>query len=89
MIANLAESWRDRESGLATELQNAAQKEPSASKKSRKLKLEENACVTHERFGEGVITQLSGKGEDATVTILFDGEQERTFLLSLVQDKLS
>ncbi len=29
-----------------------------------------------------------GDGAEAKITILFDGEQERTFLLALVQDKL-
>lgn len=98
MIATLAESWRDRESGLATELQqagldtfasggNAAGKDNGAA--LQLAELAEGQRVRHERFGEGVVTGVEGSGAEATISVLFDGEQSRTFLASLVQDKLA
>ena len=45
--------------------------------------------VYHDHFGAGVVTGLFGKGDEATISILFDGDQERTFLVTLVQEKLS
>ena len=38
--------------------------------------------------GPGVITALNGEDAEATISILFDAAEERTFLLALVQDKL-
>lgn len=85
MMANLTEAWRDRElvSGLAPE--------PLPTPAATTLTAADLAAgqrVTHERFGPGVITALGGDGAEATVSILFDGEQERTFLIALIQDKL-
>ena len=45
--------------------------------------------VQHTRFGPGVVTDLDGSGSEAKITILFDADQPRTFLASLVADKLS
>lgn len=87
MMANLAESWRDREAGLAATLQASTRPVPSPSGPGlENLSLHQR--VRHERYGEGIITGLQGDGEEATVTILFDAEQERTFLVALVRDKL-
>lgn len=94
MLANLAESWRDRELGSVVEPEPT---KPIPKKVQRKLsaELSEGRRVAHSKFGPGVITALStpsdngDSSDDATVTILFDGEQERTFLLSLIYDKLS
>lgn len=97
MMATLAESWRDRESGLATELQKSGLDTFSGGKTSagdgagqtlQLRELREGQRVRHERFGEGAITDVAGDGPDAMISILFDGEQSRTFLASLVQDKL-
>jgi hypothetical protein len=88
MMANLAESWRDREldggSGLPPEPlpipANAAAALPPLAVGQR---------VQHVKFGAGVVTALNGKGVEATVSILFDGDQERTFLAALIADKLT
>ena len=90
MMANLAESWRDRETGIATELQQASAAVQNGSKKrKRKVKsFSTEQRVRHERFGEGTITGVNGEGEEATLSILFDAAEERTFLASLVQAKL-
>lgn len=88
MMANLAESWRDRDlnGGLALPPEplpipaDAAATLPPLAVGQR---------VQHVKFGEGVITALNGSGVESTITILFDGEQERTFLAALVADKLS
>lgn len=87
MLANLAESWRDRDldggQGLPPEplpipVDAVAALPPLAV----------GQRVHHVKFGDGVITALNGSGIEATVAILFDGEQARTFLLALVADKL-
>ena len=93
MMANLAESWRDREAGIATELQQSSLANQAngsgAKRKARKFKtFEVGTPVTHKRFGEGTIIGVSGVGEEATVSIDFGDEQARTFLISLVADKL-
>lgn len=85
MMANLAESWRDREAGPPP----APKPPPVPAVKAVAVgKLKAGRRVAHERFGPGVITARSDNGAEAKITILFDGEQERTFLLALVQDKL-
>lgn len=98
MLATLAESWRDRESSLATELQQAGSDTFGAGASSsgadaavilELTELLEGQRVRHERFGEGVVTDVAGSGPDAMISIRFDGEQSRTFLASLVQDKLA
>jgi hypothetical protein len=94
MMATLAESWRDRESGLATELQQAGADTfadaPGAALGSASVAAYESGQrVRHARFGEGVITEVNGSGADATISIRFQGEDARTFLASLVQDKLA
>lgn len=89
MLANLAEAWRDRESGFSFSTTPPAESSP-ASKKPKKLpKLALDQRVRHEKFGDGVITGLTGEGDDRRVSILFDAAQERTFLLSIVAEKLS
>ena len=91
-LATLAESWRDREAGISTELQQsstAAAKKVDGVKAARKFKtLDEGQRVMHVNFGEGVITALGGKGTEMRISILFDGDRERTFLAALVADKL-
>lgn len=89
MMATLAEGWRDRESGLAAELQQAGADTFSAAADPATITMYESGQrVRHTRFGEGVVTGTEGSGAEATISILFDGEQARTFLASLVQDKL-
>ncbi len=85
MAANLAESWRDREAAPPPAPEPLPMPALTAIA-AADLKI--GGRVVHERFGPGVITAREGEGAEATVTILFDGEQERTFLLALVQDKL-
>jgi hypothetical protein len=87
MLANLAEAWRDREldggpalppEPLPITMDAAASLPP----------LEVGQRVHHAKFGAGVVTALSGSGIDATISILFDGDQVRTFLAALVAGKL-
>jgi hypothetical protein len=88
MMGNLAESWRDRESGIGGEPAPAAPPVKSPTNRHRPA-YAAGQRVQHERFGAGVITDMNGEGDDATLTILFDGDQQRTFLMSLVGEKLS
>ena len=97
MLSTLAERWRDREAGLVVDLAKDEQEE-KPKRRRRALKLREGLRVVHGHFGEGVITEMKGEGDDAMISILFDPAQEaeeaaeavpaRTFLSSLVQDKL-
>jgi hypothetical protein len=86
MMATLAESWRDREVGGVTQVPEPL---PMPATTAPLPPLSVGRRVHHARFGPGVITELEGSGADAKITILFDGEQPRTFLASLVADKLS
>jgi len=91
-LATLAESWRDREAGISTELQQSstlADKKANGAKAARKFKkLDAGQRIAHSHFGAGVITAVDGKGAEVRISILFDGDRERTFLASLVVGKL-
>ncbi len=97
MLTTLAERWRDREAGLVVDLAKDKGQDPKP-KRRKALKLREGLRVVHGHFGEGVITEMKGEGDDAMISILFDPAPEaesameavpaRTFLSSLVQDKL-
>ena len=88
MMANLAESYRDRELGLIHAA--TAPEEPVKRPAGKAFRPRDGERVRHERFGDGVVTAMvPDTDNDTRITILFDAAQERTFLLSLVQDKLS
>jgi hypothetical protein len=82
-LQSLSDAWRDRELSYS-----APAPAPPAANGTLFVPAEEQR-VRHERFGEGVVVALVDAPEnDKRITILFDGEQQRTFLLSLVQGKL-
>jgi hypothetical protein len=89
MMANLSDSWRDREFGLATPPAPLPMPSPARGAAPPTLRLFEGQRVAHAKYGAGVVTAFGGTGDDARVSILFDADQERTFLLNLVQDKLT
>jgi hypothetical protein len=86
MINNLAEAWRDRETGLSADAHIAP---PPLASPASPFVCVVGQRVRHQRFGDGVITALTPSEQDTHVSILFDGAEERTFLSSLVYDKLS
>jgi hypothetical protein len=86
MMANLAESWRDRDLDGGTGLPPEPLPMPTAVPLPP---LAVGQRVQHVKFGEGVITALNGSGIEATISILFDADQERTFLAALIADKLT
>lgn len=95
MLETLAASYRDHEVN-AVPVDPEPLPMPAQSPAQRKLlsKLTVGMRVEHTKFGVGVITELNGNGDlatnpDATITILFDADQPRTFLVPLVADKLS
>lgn len=91
MLSTLSEGWRDREAGLAVELQQSVQEEkPAPSPKVLRAlaKLQSGQRVVHSHFGNGVVTAIEGEAEEQKITILFDADRERTFLLNRVADKL-
>ncbi|MGL4647866.1 MAG: hypothetical protein ACRC1H_00555 [Caldilineaceae bacterium] len=84
MLANLSDAWRDREAGFSASLVPLPPPPPP-----RNISLAEGQRVRHEKFGDGVVTALlAAENNDKKITILFDAQQERTFLLSLVHQKL-
>lgn len=83
VMATLAESWRDREIGMAQALQTVSTK-PQQHKAPVSYVVGQR--VQHERFGVGTVTKLNEAGE---LSISFDASQERTFRSDLVQDKLT
>jgi hypothetical protein len=85
MQATLADSWRDREATLANLVMEPA---PTPTRPVTAT-FAVGQRVRHDRFGDGVITEMRADGNDQALTILFDATQERTFLLSLVYDKLT
>lgn len=97
MMATLAEGWRDREIRMLNELHSASATNGNGSKRrGRKInvaKLKPGDTIRHERFDQGEILEISGDGDDATITIQFgpgeDGNPvQKTFLVSLVADKI-
>ena len=90
-VGTLAEAWRDREANIATTLQEAATAQTPQPTRSQQRTLAQLACgqrIVHTHFGAGVITEVSGEGDEKRIKILFDADQERTFLASLLADKL-
>lgn len=90
-LATLAEGWRDRETGLAVTLQQAGrldQVEPSEMALETVATLSSGQRVVHSHFGDGVVTSVSGEGNDRQITVLFEADRERTFLMTRVADKL-
>lgn len=89
MMANLAESWRDRESGLLSPAGDGlARRDETALTGAPPLAFTPGLRVRHSHFGEGVVTNVNGDGNDATVSILFDAAQEKTFLISRLNGKV-
>ena len=92
MLANLADGWRDRESGTALELRapEPATQPQSSDYTGEPLLLAPGQRVRHVKLGDGVITRIDGAGNDAQVYILFDGAgDERRFQANLIYDKLA
>lgn len=88
VMAALAEAWRDREAGFAeaTPVATVTRAQPAPTS-DRPYAI--GARVYHERFGEGVITALEPDASDVKLVVLFDAAEERSFLASLVHDKLA
>jgi len=84
-LALFAELWRDRETRAVVEAQAAARGRKPVSKPRR---YREGQAVRHTVFGTGTVIGLEPSDGDVRVTVRFDDGSERTFLASLVRDKL-
>ncbi len=85
-LALYAELWRDRETAMIVALQKQPAGQP---RKSRRLpRYVEGMAVTHTAFGPGTVVAITPEGDDARITVQFVTAGERTFLASLVADKL-
>jgi hypothetical protein len=76
-----AEMWWERQASLAA--QTPVNRTPG-----KAPKYEVGMSVYHQKFGPGQITALAADGKDQAVTVSFGAEGEKTFLASLVIDKL-
>jgi hypothetical protein len=89
MMANLAESWRDRESGLiASPGAEPERRNEIAAAGAPPVAFTPGLRVRHSHFGEGVVTDVNDSDGDATVSILFDAAEQKTFLISLLSGKI-
>ena len=80
-----AELWRDREVRDVAEAQATARGRKPVSKPRR---YREGQTVRHTVFGKGTVMILESSDDDVQVTVRFHDSSERTFLASLVRDKL-
>ncbi len=74
------ELWRDRQYLAA---------EPDAAPVAPAPALSEGMLVEHSHFGLGEVVSLSSSGDDTLVTIRFEEGDTRTFMASLLGDKIS
>ena len=84
-LALFTELWRDRETREVAEAQAAARGRKPVNKPRQ---YREGQAVRHTAFGLGTITGLAPSDGDVQVSVRFDDGSERTFLASLVRDKL-
>jgi hypothetical protein len=78
-----AEMWYERQANLAAQAP-AAKKSAGPPPAFR-----QGMDVYHQRFGAGQITDITAEGKDMNITVNFMDGSTRTFLASLVADKLS
>lgn len=82
-LQSLADAWRDRE------MSYSAPEPPPLPADGKMYIPADGDQVYHEKFGQGVVVGLAdAPNNDKKVTILFDGDDQRTFIVSLVQGKL-
>jgi hypothetical protein len=86
-LALYAELWRDRETAALVAARPPASS-AGASRPADLLRLQTNARVQHTRFGPGRVDAIDAAADDTQITVLFDSGEQRTFLASLVGDKL-
>ncbi len=78
-----AEMWYERQANLSAQA-------PSARKASGPPPaFRQGMDVYHQRFGPGQITEIAPDGKDMNITVSFMDGSVRTFLASLVTDKLT
>ncbi len=87
-LALYAELWRDRETAVITALQAQPIRKPEKGKSSNPSRYAEGMAVKHATFGPGTVIAIVPEGDDARVIVQFVTAGERTFLASLVADKL-
>ncbi len=85
-LALYAELWRDRETAVAAAMRASATPQPKPSAKPRAYR--PGQAVQHSVFGSGTVIGVNG-GDDPQITVEFVDGRTRTFLASLVADKLS
>jgi len=84
-LALFAELWRDRGTREAIQAQASARGRKPTSKPRRYC---QDQRVHHRLYGDGTVVGLERRDGDMQVTVRFADDSERTFLASLVGDKL-
>ena len=84
-MAVFSELWRDRETRDILEAQSAT-RSPKPQRTPRRYR--QGQAVQHQLYGAGTVVGLARRDGDVEVTVRFGVDSERTFLASLVADKL-
>jgi len=84
-LALFAELWRDRGTREVIQAQASARGRKPAGKPRR---YRQDQRVRHRLYGDGTVVGLEPRDGDIQVTVRFGDESQRTFLASLVRDKL-
>jgi hypothetical protein len=84
-LALFAELWRDRETRDVIKAQASARVDKPRGKPRRYRR---DQRVRHRVYGDGTVVALEQRDGDMQVTVRFADDSERTFLASLVGDKL-
>jgi DNA helicase-2/ATP-dependent DNA helicase PcrA len=71
-----------REAVVAAALRRDAQSTPEGSRGAEQLGLRVGDDVRHEKFGDGVIVDITGSGDKAEARVRFRDAGEKTLLLS-------
>lgn len=80
-----AEMWYERQANLSTQTPAAVARKASGPPPAFRQDMD----VYHQRFGPGQITEIAPEGKDMNITVTFMDGSVRTFLASLVTDKLT
>jgi hypothetical protein len=84
-LALYAELWRDRETAVAATAREPVT--PRAKPKGKPRVYQPGQAVEHAIFGPGIVLSVNGSDDPQLIVQFADG-RERTFLASLVADKL-
>ena len=86
-LALFAELWRDRETAAVATTRQPAR--PGTRPPTAQQSFRPGQVVHHVRFGTGIVLALNGTRADPQIVVEFEDGRQRTFLASLVADKMT